>query len=469
MEDKEMNNLWKRAREVYLRLTTSEADRSLAERHFSNVEDLRTDGDTLVVSLNSEQTKSIFENKMSDRLLDALRLAGAPESFSLKYVVAEPKHITIAPPKAPPLHSQFQDSAAAAEEPLGLSLKPEYVFSEFVEGMSNRWALNTAKGISKDPGNKAYNPFFIHGGTGLGKTHLMQAIGNELKANRPDLKICYINAEAFMNEYMNALQKHTLDNFRQRYRTLDVLLMDDVQFMASKNNLQEEFFNTFYTLQNNGKQIVMTSDVAPKNLPALEPRLMSRFEGGIVQSIEAPQFETRLAILKKKAESFASLIPEMALVFIAENIRSQVRAMEGALNKIKVLAENDPNFKDNISNTVLNIILKDQIDKEKKIKAITCQDIIDTVCSHFNITLEQIQSSERTQELVLPRQMAMFISYNFTQLGYKQLEMHFKKTHATILSGVKKFKNHLDTEPQIVEKLNEVINKLGFSMKDMRD
>ncbi len=468
MEEKEMKSLWERARELYLRLTSSAADRSKAERHFSMVEDLRKNGDILTVSLGSSMTKSIFENEMATKLTDALRLAGAPESFSVEYVVATPKPITIAPPKSTVPSAAAQDSAAD-DEPLGLSLKEEYVFSEFVEGMSNRWALSTAKGIAKDPGNKIYNPFFIHGGTGLGKTHLMQAIGNELKSTRPDLKICYINAEAFMNEYMNSLQKHTIENFRQRYRTLDVLLMDDVQFMASKNNLQEEFFNTFYTLQNNGKQIVMTSDVAPKNLPALEPRLLSRFEGGIVQSIEAPQFETRLAILKKKAESFSSLIPEMALVFIAENIRSQVRAMEGALNKIKVLAENDPSFKDNISNTVLHIILKDQIDKEKKIKAITCQDIIDAVCNRFNITLDQIQSSERTQELVLPRQMAMYISYNFTQLGYKQLEMHFKKTHATILSGVKKFKNRLDTEPQIVEKLNEVINKLGFSMKDMKD
>ncbi len=470
MSDKQLEELWNRAREIYLATTVDPAEKGRAERYFSSVRRVERRGEGLVVILASSFAQNIFANEIAGKVRKVLELAGAGNNLDITYEVGEAgAYEKPLPQPSDPAPKAAPAPAAATFNYSTMPLNPEYTFAEFVKGPSNSWAYASARGVAEKPGAKEYNPLFIHGGTGLGKTHLMQAIGNELIYRHANLKLCYLSTETFMNEYMNALEKHTIDQFRSKYRSMDVLLMDDVQFMVSKNNLQEEFFNTFNALQNAGKQIVMTSDVAPKYLPALEPRLMSRFEGGMVQSIEAPGLETRLAILRKKTENYRNRIPELAITFIAENIRSHVRAMEGALSRVKMMVDSDPDFVKSINLDMLHKHLQDLVEKERKIKKTTCEEIIEVVCDKFGITIPQILSKERTMELVVPRQMAMFISHKFTPLGLKVIAPKFNKTHATILNGVKQFQKQMDVDPNLRASLNEVLERLGFTMNDIKD
>jgi chromosomal replication initiator protein len=322
-----------------------------------------------------------------------------------------------------------------------MPLNEEYTFDEFVRGPSNSFALAAAMGAANNPGKSMYNPLFIHGGSGLGKTHLMQAIGNELKKRDASLAICYLTAEEFLNEYVNYLAKKGLPDFRNKYRSIDVLLLDDVQFFQRGKDIQEEFFNTFNALQQQHKQIVMTSDVAPKDLPAIETRLITRFEGGIVQEIESPSYETRLAILRKKAEGMIPKVPDAVLEFIADNIKSHVRAMEGALGKVSIYLNSFPEIIP--SNEILSHLLKDSIEKEKTIRKLTIEEIQNLVSNKYGVSMNQILSSERTQSIVTPRQLAMYIARKYTTKSLPEIAKKFDKTHATILHGVKSIEKGL--------------------------
>lgn len=467
MSEQEMNTLWNKWREIILATTGNDTEKAKTDRYFALVNGVEKNGAVLKVSLNSEMAKEFFEKNISDKLRLAFQLTGNSDIALINYEVGESAEapVIITAPKSVKVYPSPRPAETVNVSTLPLN--PQYTFEEFVSGPSNSWAFKAAQGVVTSPGAKEHNPLFIHGGTGLGKTHLMQAIGHALLASGKPIRLCYLSAETFMNEYMNAMAKHTIDGFRSKYRSMDVLLVDDVQFMASKLNLQEEFFNTFNALQNAGKQIVMTSDVPPKNLPELEPRLLSRFEGGLMQAIDAPRFETRLAILRKKAENYPNPIPEVALQFIAENVKSHVRAMEGALSKIKIMVDNNPEFAKNITRDMLNSQLRDLVEKERKIKAITCEEIIESVRNKYGVSLTQLLSSERTQELVTPRQVAMYISYYFTTLGASGIAPKFKKTHATILSGVKRIKNRLDVETKLKAEIDEILSSLGLTSSDI--
>ena len=347
-----------------------------------------------------------------------------------------------------------------------MPLKEYYTFEEFVEGPSNSYVLAAAKGVASNPGQKGLNPLFIHGGTGLGKTHIMQAIGNDVKRKNPTAAVCYLTAEVFLNEYVNAMTQNSLQTFRDRYRKIDVLLIDDIQFITTNmRNFQEEFFNTFNALTNADKQIVITSDVAPKDLPGIEDRLISRFEGGMLQEIESPAYETRLAILKKKSEGMVPEVSDSTLKFIASNIKSHVRAMEGALGKVNIFANRDPSML--LTDEVLSYILKDFIEKEKTRKKLTVEEVQNCVCKKYAVTISQILSPERTQSIVTPRQLAMYISRKFTTRSLPEIAKNFEKSHATIIHGVKNISKRLDVEPELRATLEEILSDLGCSMKDM--
>ena len=348
-----------------------------------------------------------------------------------------------------------------------MPLNEEYTFKEFVTGPSNSWAYAAAKGVAEHPGKRGYNPLFIHGGTGLGKTHLMQSIGNEIRRKNPRMSVCYLTAEEFLNEYVTSLQNGEIHSFREKYRKIDVLLVDDVQFFQKGKQCQEEFFNTFNALTSKEKQIVMTSDVAPKNLPAIEERLISRFEGGMVQEIEMPSYETRLAILKKKSESITPQIPETTLKFIAQNIKSHVRAMEGALAKVNVMMRLDRSIQ--LNDDILSHLLKDFIEKEKKQKKVTIEEIQEAVASHYSVTKEQILSSERTASLVTPRQLAMYIARKFSSKNLADIANKFGRTHATILHGVKTISKRLDVELELKDNLEHLLTELGYDLADKVD
>lgn len=456
-----IKELWDRARTICLAMVKTEEEKGVLSRNLSMVKNLTKRDNTYVFVTSSQFAIKQLQNDV-EKLRSCLNLAGAGNNFGIDFEVDESATLRIEPTSvnrptenlSRPQTNQFIST---------MPLNPEYTFEEFVRGPSNSLANATAISIADKPGRRGYNPFFIHGGTGLGKTHLMQAIGNELKRKDPSLAVCYLTAEVFMNEYINAIQNSGagMPSFRTKYRNVDVFLVDDIQFIAQKRQMQEEFFNTFTSLYSAGKQIVLTSDVSPKNLKDFEERLISRFEGGMVQEIELPSYETRLAILRKKTEGMNPPMPDNALKFIAENIKTHVRAMEGALGKVNIMMNITPNM--NLNDDVLSKLLADFIERERKLKLISIEEIQNKVCHHYQVTMAQLLSTERTQSIVTPRQLAMYISKKYTNKSLPEIAKMFDKTHATIIHGVRNITKRMDVEPELRRSFEQIINELGCS------
>ena len=460
---------WERAKQIYLSTLPSAEERNQVERYFSTITSVTRENGLFVISLTNAYTADFLRDKYSDKLKKCLELVSSEGSVDIDFRYQEKAKPPVVVPTevSLPVATTAKPRQKAASLASTMPLNDDYTFENFVRGSSNSWALAAAQGVVANPGKSGYNPLFIHGGTGLGKTHLMQAIGNELKKKNHALNICYLTAETFLNEYVNALQNGNLESFRKRYRKMDLLMVDDVQFLQKGKQFQEEFFNTFNALQQAQRQIVMTSDVAPKNLPSIETRLISRFEGGMVQEIESPNYETRLAILKKKSEAMVPSIPDNALDFIADTIKSHVRAMEGALNRVRIFRMVESTTP--LTNDVLTHMLRDYIEKEKSLRNLTVEEIQQSVAKRFDVSIDQILSAERTQSLVTPRQMAMYISRKYTTRSLPEIAQSFGKTHATIVHGVKNIEKRLDVEPDLKSILKEVLAEFGCSLKDNLD
>ena len=454
--------LWERAKGIYLSSLSSEEERSQVDRYLSMITSVTRMNDNFIISTSNSYAADYLRDHYSNRLHTCLELVSNGKKIGLTFKSDPKSKPVLVMPTIQPTETakNLRPSTFVSTMPLN----DEYTFSEFVRGPSNSFALSAAMAVVKNPGKSNYNPLFIYGGTGLGKTHLMQAIGNELKRLNPSLAICYLTAEEFLNEYVNYMKDNNVPAFRNKYRSVDVLLIDDVQFFQVGTNIQEEFFNTFNALQQAKKQIVMTSDVAPNKLPAIEARLVSRFEGGMLQEIESPSYETRLAILKKKSESMERTIPLSALEFIADNIKSHVRAMEGALGKVNVYLST---FEDTEpKRDVLAHLLKDFIEKEQHLKKLTIEEIQNAVAKKYNVTMAQILSPERTQSIVTPRQLAMYIARKFTTRSLPEIAKMFDKTHATIIHGVRNIEKRLDVEEELKSSLSEILSEFGYSISD---
>jgi len=458
-------DLWERAKAIFISTLVSEQEKSQAERYFGMISGVTSDGYSFRILTMNSLAADLLQKEYAEKLKSSFILAGADPSVELSFMYDEDSRPPIVTPHPVVSHqlSRMPISTFESTQPLD----PNYTFEEFVRGPSNSYAYAAAEACAMSPGKLGYNPLFIHGGTGLGKTHLMQAIGNSIRTKNVSLAVCYLTAETFLNEYINSMKNSTITEFRNKYRSIDVLLIDDVQFLAKGKGVQEEFFNTFNALQQAHKQIVMTSDVAPKNLPLLEDRLISRFEGGMVQEIESPSYETRLAILRKKAEGMNLKIPDSALEFIADNIKSHVRAMEGALGKVSVVISAEPKLI--LTNEVLSQILKNLIEKEQTLKNLSIEEIQTAVAKKYNVTMAQILSSERTQSIVTPRQLAMFISRKLTTKSLKEIANAFDKKHATILHGVKSITQRLETEIELKNVLDEIVTSFGYKISDTMD
>ena len=454
--------LWERAKAIYLSTLQSAEDKSQVERYLSMITTVTRNGNRFVILTSNSYAADFLRTQYAGKFKSCLDLAGGEAELEVEFKFDENSKPAIIMPGMPKHESQHADRMSTFSSTMPLN--EEYTFEEFVRGPSNSWALAAAQGVVANPGKSGYNPLFIHGGTGLGKTHLMQAIGNELRKRNKNLAICYLTAETFLNEYVNALKNGQAESFRNRYRTIDLLMVDDVQFLQKGKQFQEEFFNTFNALQQAHKQIVMTSDVAPKNLPQIEERLISRFEGGMVQEIESPNYETRLAILKKKSEGMTPSIPDTALEFIADTIKSHVRAMEGALRKVSIFRTMDPAT--HLTKEILSRLLNDFIEKEKSFKKLTIEEIQSTVSKKYSIEVSQILSPERTQSLVTPRQLAMYIARKFTTKGLPEIAEHFKKKHSTVIHGVKSIEKRLDVEEELKMNLEEILSELGCKFSD---
>ena len=331
------------------------------------------------------------------------------------------------------------------------SLNDKYTFDSFVVGKNNQLANAAALAVSDAPG-RLYNPLFIYGGVGLGKTHLMEAIGNAMSKKNQNVVIKYVPSETFTNDFVKAIQNNTQEEFRNKYRNVDLLLVDDIQFFADKEGTQEEFFHTFNALYDSEKQIVLTSDKLPSEIPKLQERLVSRFQWGLSVDIEAPDLETRLAILKRKAESNHIDISENCLNIIATKISSNVRELEGALSRVQAFAQLK---KQQITENLVNESLKN-LNLSSKPK-VTINVIQKKVAKYFNIDIEDLKGKKRSKEIVIPRQIAMFLARELTNASLPKIGKSFGgKDHTTVLHACDKISKQIDINYQI----NEDIKKL---------
>ena len=319
------------------------------------------------------------------------------------------------------------------------NLNPEYTFENFVMGSHNRYAYAACVGVAGNivSGKKTrlYNPLFMHGNVGLGKTHLMHAIGNRVLQHNPDAKILYLSSETFTNELINSIRNNKNEEFRNKYRQVDVLLIDDIQFISNKEGTQEEFFHTFNALNDANKQIVITSDRPPKELPKLEERLRSRFSMGVIADIQPPDFETRMAILRKKAEKENTDVPNEVMEYIAENVTNNVRELDGALLNVITFAQlsNRAITVDNAKMSLQNII-----SAEQKLP-INAEQIMNVVAEYYKLKVEDLKSKRRTKEVVLPRQVAMYLCRELTGLSLPRIGDAFGgRDHSTVLHACEK-------------------------------
>lgn len=336
-------------------------------------------------------------------------------------------------------------------ERIHVNLNPKYDFKEFVAGSSNQFAYAAAMAVANNPAT-TYNPLFIYGGVGLGKTHLISAIGNYISQNKPLMQVSYYTSEKFMNELINSLRYAKMDDFRKKFRTVDVLLIDDVQFIAGKERTQEEFFHTFNALYESQKQIVVTSDKFPKDIPGLEERLRSRFEWGLIADIQAPDVETKQAILNLKAEQIGIKLPADVIFFIANSITSNVRELEGLLNRIGAYAKLTAT---SVSLSMAKEILKDIL--VEKNREISVEQIQKVVASHFNIKLSEMKSSKRVKALVVPRQIAMYLARQMTSCSYPEIGEKFGgKDHSTIIHAIKKIDKALEDDFRLRTTLDNI-------------
>ncbi len=457
--------MWERAKTIYLATLQSADEKSQVDRYLSMITSVTSKGGNFTIYTANAYAADYLKDNYSERLKKCLELVSNGLDIRLDFKCDVHSKPVIVVPQS--ISRKVSRPSRVSTFVSTMPLNDEYTFNEFVRGPSNSFALAAAMAVVKNPGKSSYNPLFIHGGTGLGKTHLMQAIGNELRRLDPSLAICYLTAEEYLNEYVNYMKDNNVREFRNKYRTIDVLLLDDVQFFQKGKAVQEEFFNTFNALQQAKKQIVMTSDVAPKNLPAIEARLISRFEGGMLQEIESPSYETRLAILKKKAEGIDINVPISTLEFIADNIKSHVRAMEGALGKVSVFLSSFNGT--TLNNEILSHLLKDFIEKEQSLRKLSIEEIQTAVAKKYNVSIAQILSAERTQSIVTPRQLSMYIARKFTTKSLPEIAKLFDKTHATIIHGVRNIEKRLDVESDLKVTLSEILSEFGYKLSDKMD
>ncbi|MBC7899936.1 MAG: chromosomal replication initiator protein DnaA [Saprospiraceae bacterium] len=341
-------------------------------------------------------------------------------------------------------------------EPVENSLNPKYTFDKFVVGSSNQFAHAAALGTADMPG-KTYNPLFIYGGVGLGKTHLMHAIGHSIKQRDQSLRVSYITSEKFMNELINAIRYDKTQSFREKYRSIDVLLMDDVQFMAGKERTQEEFFHTFNTLHNDQKQIVITSDCPPRDIPTLEERLHSRFEWGLIADIEPPDLETKVAILKRKADLDGIFLSDEIAIYIAGKIKSNVRELEGSLVRLVAISSlrGVP-----ISKMLAQDAMKNIIDSERP-EGLTMDRIARTVASHYKMTVEELKSKNNSRAIAVPRQVAMYLCKRLTKHSYPEVGRDFGgKHHTTVMHSFEKIDALIKEDSNFHRTVSELIDQL---------
>ncbi|PZD96631.1 chromosomal replication initiator protein DnaA [Paenibacillus sambharensis] len=370
----------------------------------------------------------------------------------IKFIIEENKP----PEPAPAPNQSAAPQPIVHEESFSHMLNPKYTFDTFVIGANNRFAHAASLAVAEAPA-KAYNPLFLYGGVGLGKTHLMHAIGHYILEHNPNTRVLYISSEKFTNEFINAIRDNRGESFRIKYRNIDILLIDDIQFLAGKEQTQEEFFHTFNALHEERKQIIISSDRPPKEIPTLEERLRSRFEWGLITDIQPPDLETRIAILRKKAKAENLDIPNEAMVYIANQIDTNIRELEGAL--IRVVAYSSLINQD-ISSHLAAEALKDIIPSGRP-KMITIQDIQQRVGEYFGLKLEEFKARKRTKAVAFPRQIAMYLSREMTDYSLPKIGEAFGgRDHTTVIHAHDKITQQVEKDQELYKIIQNLTDKI---------
>lgn len=398
---------------------------------------------SITIAVPNPMTKKYWENHLANFVIQYSR-----ERYGIEY---EPQFIIYQPSKSNTNADLLKQEQKDINQPSfsDTKLNPAYTFENFVIGEGNKMAAGAALAVSDGPG-KTYNPFLIYGGVGLGKTHLMQAIGSEILRKNPQIKIKYATSESFVNDFITSIQNGSQKQFREMYREIDVLLIDDIQFLSKKDATQEEFFHTFNELYNNGKQIVLTSDRLPNNIANLEERLISRFKWGLSTDITPPDLETRIAILRKKAASDRLDIDSETLTYIANNVDTNIRELEGALMRVIAFAAIEGReINSNLASQALSSIFGEQ-----KPTIINVESIMNHCSQFYQISIEEIIGKKRKKEIVHARQVAMYLTRELTELSFPKIGEAFgNKNHTTVIHAYEKIADDLKSNPDLKHEL----------------
>ncbi|CEJ72112.1 chromosomal replication initiation protein [[Clostridium] sordellii] len=434
-------SLWEKT----LQLIKGELSPPSFNAFFKQIKPLQIQSNTLILLVPNDFTKGILEDRYLNLIESSVNQLSL-KKHDIKFVLSEDdvrglnKNHDI----------EEDDNKLKKNYP---NLNPKYTFDTFVIGNSNRFAHAACVAVAEAPA-RAYNPLFLYGGVGLGKTHLMHAIGHHIMEQKKDPKVVYVSSEKFTNELINSIKDDRNEEFRNKYRNVDVLLIDDIQFIAGKERTQEEFFHTFNSLHEANKQIIISSDRPPKEIPTLEDRLRSRFEMGLITDIQAPDFETRMAILRKKAQMEDIDVPNEVTVYIAKNIKSNIRELEGALTR--VVAYSSLTNK-TISFELASEALKDIISTSKH-EEINVNRIKEKVSSVFSLKMEDFNSKKRTRSISYPRQIAMYLSRELTDLSLPKIGEEFGgRDHTTVIHAHDKIAKDIENNEDFKEKINKII------------
>jgi len=451
MEFTEIEELWNKILETIKEELSPQAYNSW----FSQTKVVKFGENELIISAPGDFCKDWLEKHYTAFIKDILkRTLGSDDNLKIKFRTADQKFST--PAHSTPRSKKKTKKAEPFSKDNKLVLTPKYTFDSFVVGDGNRFAHAACLAVAQSP-SKSYNPLFVYGGVGLGKTHLIQAIGRYITQQNVKNKVLYISSEKFTNEMIDSIRDDRTVAFRDKYRSVDVLLIDDIQFLAGKERTQEEFFHTFNTLYDSNKQIVITSDRPPKDIPTLENRLISRFEWGLTTDIQPPDFETRIAILRKKAQAENLSVPTEVIDFIAEKIPSNIRQLEGALTKLVAFSTFT---KKELSVSLAQDILKDIIPLENK--KISIDQIQKMVTDYYTIKINSLLSKKRTKDIVLARQVAIYLSRELTDLSLTSIGEAFgRRDHTTIIHSYTKIKNKIKKD----KGFKGVINNLTLDIK----
>lgn len=409
------------------------------------IDPLSLTGNTINLAVPAEFNKGILESRYQTLIKNAIKQVTFKE-YEIAFIVPSQENLNKL--------TKQTESAGNEDSPLSV-LNPKYTFDTFVIGNSNRFAHAAALAVAEAPG-KAYNPLFIYGGVGLGKTHLMHAIGHYILEQNSSQRVLYVSSEKFTNELINAIKDNRNEEFRSKYRNIDVLLIDDIQFIAGKERTEEEFFHTFNALYEANKQIILSSDKPPKEI-SLEDRLRSRFEWGLIADMQAPDLETRIAILRKKAQLENLTVPNEVIVFIADKIASNIRELEGALNRViaySSLTENE------ITVELASEALKDILSANKA-KVLNCTTIQEAVARYFDIRPEEFKSKKRTRDIAFPRQIAMYLCRELTEMSLPKIGEEFGgRDHTTVIHACEKISEEIESNSETRRAVSEIKRNL---------